>query len=196
MNTNDNCWSATFKWLATVLSFAVTLPGYFNNNSKMAFILTACVLVFGKLVENIEGIIYHKAIFHTFFCVVGSLVGVFAVGLCFYYFAAMSNVTQIIGIPDIKTSAVVEDKGHTINDDLDNDSKMVVANEEDMSGYPLVNEESFYVLLFFSLIYFIAQETIFCGCEFCKYINTKKRILLGTKKSNQLLDVPIELGGD
>ena len=96
MNTNDNCAMATFKWLATLLSFAISLPGYFDDKSKIAFILTVCVFVFGKFIENVEGIMQHKTLFHTMFCVIGSFLGVIAISLCFYYFAAISNVTQLV----------------------------------------------------------------------------------------------------
>lgn len=190
MNTNDNCGMATFKWLATLLSFAIALPGYFDSSSKIAFILTACVFSFGKFVENIEGITRHKTIFHTFFCVLGSIFGAVAIGFCFYYFAAISNVTNIVEVSEVKTAIETE---VAVGEELQTETGSVqLFSDSDMSKYPLFKGEFLYVLLFCVLVYFIIQETIFCGCEFCKYIITKKKILLSAKTSNQLLDISIE----
>lgn len=190
MNTNDNCGLATFKWLATILSFAIALPGYFDSSSKIAFILTVCVFVFGKFIENIEGITRHRSIFHTFFCVIGSVLGGIAIGFCFYYFAAISNVTQIVEIPE----TMVEEELQVVDEDeVQTDVSLVkLISDADMSKYPLFKGDIFYGILFCVLIYFIIQETIFCGCEFCKYINTKKKVLLSVKKTNKLLDVSVE----
>lgn len=183
MDTNDNCGMATFKWLATILSFAISLPGYFDSSSKIAFILTACVIIFGKFIENVEGITRHKTIFHTILCIIGSTVGVIAIGFCFYYFSAISNVTQVVEMPMIKNNVKESPIG---------DSSVKLVSDANMSNYPLFKGENFCSLLFFVLIYFIIQETIFCGCEFCKYINTKRKILLSLEKPNELLDITIE----
>lgn len=191
MNTNDNCGLATFKWLVTILSFAIALPGYFDNKSKIAFILTVCVFTFGKFIENIEGIIRHKTIFHTIFCVVGSLLGGIAIGFCFYYFSAISNVTQIVEVPETRITG--EAVSETAETQIQTDNSLVkLYSDADMSKYPFFKGDIFYGILFLVLIYFIVQETIFCGCEFCKYINTKKKVLLSAKKSNKLLDVSVE----
>ena len=192
MNTNDNCGMATFKWLATLLSFAISLPGYFDSNSKIAFILTACVFIFGKFIENIEGITHHKTIFHTLFCIIGSIAGGIAIGFCFYYFAAISNVTQIVETPKTEISTEVTTEESLETDAKSEDVSINLVSDKDMSKYPLFEGEVFYGVLFFVLVYYIIQETIFCGCEFCKYINTKRKVLLSVKKSNKLLDISVE----
>lgn len=192
MNTDDNCGLAMFKWLAMLLSFAIALPGYFDDNSKIAFILTSCVIIFGKFIDNIEGIIRYRIIFHTFFCIIGSAIGAIAIGFCFYYFAAISNVTQIVEISKMETNAEVYVE-NVLEDDVDvEDVSIQLVSDKDMSKYPLFEGEFFYGFLFLVLIYQIIQDTIFCGCEFCKYINTKRRILLSMKKSNKLLDISVE----
>ena len=185
MNTNDNCGMATFKWLTTILSFAIALPGYFDGKSKIAFILTACVIVFGKLIENIEGVTKYKTVFHTIFCVVGSVLSVIAIGLCFYYFAAISNVTQIVQVDPAYDVIRTEE----IEENQDNKDSVQLISDADMGKYPFFEGESFYALLFFVLIYFIIQETVFCGCEYCKYIYTKKRVLSSISKSDKILDL-------
>lgn len=193
MNTNDNCGLATFKWLVTILSFAIALPGYFDSSSKITFILTVCVLAFGKFIENIEGMTRHRTIFHTVFCVIGSVLGGVAIGFCFYYFAAISNVTQIVEISETSITGEMETVSEDVEDQVQTDDSLVkLTSDADMSKYPLFEGEIFYGILFVVLVYFIIQETVFCGCEFCKYFNTKKKVLLSVKKSNKLLDVSVE----
>lgn len=198
MRTDDNCGLAIFKWLATILSFAISLPAYFDGSSKIAFILTVCVFAFGKLIENVEGIIRNKTIFHTVFCIIGSVLGATAIGFCFYYFAAISNVTQVVEENKVQTEISTEIRIGIENKVIDNnveqtkESSVKLFSDADMSKYPLFKGEFFYGILFFILVYYIIQETIFCGCEFCKYIITKKKVLLSVKKTSMLLDISVE----
>lgn len=193
MNTNGNCGLGTLKWLMTILSFAIALPGYFDSSSKITFILTVCVFNFGKLIENIEGITQHRTILHTFFCIIGSVLGGVAIGFCFYYFAAISNVTQIVEVPGMRIKEETEAVWEDVEEQLQTEDNLIkLYSDTDMSKYPLFKGEIFYGILFFVLIYFIIQDTVFCGCEYCKYISAKRKVLLSVKKANKLLDVSAE----
>lgn len=186
MNTNDGCGMATFKWLATILSFAISLPAYFDESSKMAFILTVCVFVFGKFIENVEGISQYTSNFHTIFCIIGSIIGVIAIGICFYFFAAISNVTEIV-----KTDNNYSIENNDQDDINEDDKEIQLFSEEDMSKYPLFNGENLYIFLFMILLFYIGEETVFCGCDFCKYVQTKNKIKLIKNKNNDLLDISL-----
>ena len=176
MGTNDNCGMAVFKWLATVLSFAIALPAAFDNNTQIAFILTACVFIFCKFVDNVEGIANYRTKLHTFICMTGSFIGGIAIGFCFYYFAAIANVTQITNTFTTDTKVLDTVK-------LESNANMIT--------YPLFTDETFLNILFLTLIFYVVEETILCGCVFCKYYNTKNKILSYKKGKDSLLDIQI-----
>jgi len=212
MNTNDNCGFAMFKWLATILSFAIALPAYFLDSSKMAFVITACVFIFCKFIENIEGITLNRTIFHSITCMLGSIIAVLVIGLCFYYFAAIFNVTEISDKnPDtesqlVSTQVTQQEEGVNVDESL---SAQTIQNEEnkkaedaslsgvwlvsnkEMSHYPLFKGELFYVILFFSLIWYVSIDTIFCGFDFSKYLFTRIKISSSKKQMNKVLDISI-----
>lgn len=209
MNTNDNCGFAMFKWLATILSFAITLPGYFLDSSKMAFVITACVFIFCKFIENIEGITLNRTIFHSIACMVGSVIAVLIIGLCFYYFAAVFNCTEIshennddesklicTQVTQGEENAEIDESVSVLSvqnkDSKDiSDQRVWLVSNEEMSHFPLFKGELFYVVLFLGLSWYVLIETIFCGFDFVKYIFTRKKISSSRKQMNKVLDISI-----
>lgn len=190
MNTNDNCGFAMFKWLATILSFAIALPGVFFDSSKMAFVITACVFIFCKFIENIEGITLNRTIFHSIVCMISSVIAVLVIGLCFYYFAAIFNVTEISHKSKETTSDQIVAQAIQNEENEQSEAVWLMSNKE-MSHCPLFKGKGFYLILFLALAWYVLVETIFCGFDFAKYLFTRIKISSSKKQMNKVLDISI-----
>lgn len=164
MSTNDNCGMVIFRWLVTIMSLVIALPAMFDPAAQTTFILTSCVFIFSKFVDNMEGISKHRVQFHTGFCMIGSAVGAIAIGFCFYYFAAIFNETQFVASGNTEMTA-------------------------DMEKYPLFGNGSFYVILFCALMFYLFEETLFGGFELYKYFNTKKKLSLRKARKLKVLNI-------
>lgn len=166
MNINSDNSLAVFKWLATVLSVAITLPGCFDSKYAMVFILATCVFIFGKLVDNIEGIVKHNPTWQIIICIIGTFIGVVAIGCCFYYISAISNATQIIA-------------GETVH----------LTSDVDMKKYPFFSNSFLSSILFWILCFYVFEDTLLCGCEIAKYIKTKRKVSFYKKEQKKLTNI-------
>lgn len=204
MGTNDNYSLMVFKWLVTIMSLVIIIPALFDGTTRIAFILTSCVYIFSKFIDNIEGISKYRDLFRTFCCIMGSIVGAIAVGMCFYYFAAIFNETKFVS--SVNTEAEVEVDVSTMdtlfpNIEMETDSKQGfsnVVNEElsldvDMNKYPLFAGYFFYYFLFGVWLFYFFEETFFAGRELCKYFNTKKKLISNRKRNKTPTILNIEL---
>lgn len=190
MSTDDNCGVIIFKWLVTIMSLVIVLPALFDNETRIAFTLTSCVFIFSKFVDNMEGISKYKTYFQTVFSIIGSIVGAIAIGLCFYYFAAIFNETRIVPSASIEKEVSVEKEVivETVDEDLYGDIETPTSTI-DMQKYPFFRGDSFYILLFITLLFYLFEETIFGGCELCKYLNTKKKLTSRRKRRPRILNI-------
>lgn len=205
VETKDSCGLIIFKWLVTIMSLVIAIPALFDEPSRIAFILTSCVFIFAKFVDNIEGISKYKTNFQAIICIIGSVVGAIAIGLCFYYFAAIFNETKFISsvnmqsnietemeqadaqiFPSMETNIGMASVFNQVSADKEDEA---MSFDIDMSKYPLFSGEFFYNFLFGVLLFYLFEETLFGGCELCKYLNTKRKLMSKRKRIIKILNI-------
>ena len=193
MDANDNCGLAIFKWMVTIISFTIALPCYFHTGTKVAFVLTSCVFIISKFIDNIEGIGKYKTQFHTIFCIIGSLIGALSIGVCFYFFAVIFNETSVeVQMEEIVYEVDNSDIDKKIKDEkVSKQEKIYFVSNVERDKYPLLKNDIFYFFLFITLLFYIGEETIFGGCQLVKYITTKKRIARKKNKAPMIMNIDL-----
>lgn len=90
---NNNIFVSVFKFLFTVLSLVIILPGVFENDYRI-LTLSFAVFILCKLVDNIYEIVCAKHIIF-FINLIQFLLGIISVAICFFYIAVIFSINGI-----------------------------------------------------------------------------------------------------
>lgn len=94
MNTKDGFIISAFKMLLSVVTVAIILP-MVDDVKSIAFYVTVSVYVLGKFVDLVAKIMERQIKLFFVIYLLGVIVGMLAVGMCFYAFASTNLANGI-----------------------------------------------------------------------------------------------------
>ena len=94
MNTKDGFMISAFKMLLSIVSLAIMLPMVVDLES-ISFYVTISVYVLGKFIELVAKIMERQMKYFFVIYMVGAVIGMIVVGMCFFAFADTAFATGI-----------------------------------------------------------------------------------------------------
>lgn len=94
MNTKDGFTISAFKMLLSIVSLAIMLP-MVDDLESISFYVAVSVYVLGKFIELIAKIMERQRKFFFVIYMVGVMIGMIVVGMCFFAFADTDFATGI-----------------------------------------------------------------------------------------------------
>lgn len=88
MTLRDDFATAALKMLLSVISLVIIFP-VVSNTTDISLYVTVSVFVLGKFVELVEKVTQRQLVLFYAIYIIGIFVGIVAVAMCFYGFAAM-----------------------------------------------------------------------------------------------------------
>ena len=90
MTVRDDLTTASLKTLLSIISLVIILP-IIEYTESITLYITVCVFVLGKFVEVIQKCNHRQPV--SYFCmyIVGILLGIIAISMCFYGFATIAE---------------------------------------------------------------------------------------------------------
>lgn len=86
MNTKDGFTISAFKMLLSIVSLVIILP-MVDHLEDISFYVTVSVYVLGKFIELISKIMERQLKVFYIIYILGAIIGILAVAMCFYAFA-------------------------------------------------------------------------------------------------------------
>ncbi len=86
MNTKDGFTISAFKMLLSVVSLAIMLP-MVDDLTNISFYVTVNVYVLGKFIDLVSKIMERQRKLFFIIYLIGVVIGMIAVGMCFFAFA-------------------------------------------------------------------------------------------------------------
>lgn len=88
MNTNDSFVVSAFRMMLSVLALIIMLP-LVDNFTDVSFYVTVSIYLLGKFVDLVAKVTHKQLFLIYFICVIGMIICVVAIGMCFLGFASV-----------------------------------------------------------------------------------------------------------
>lgn len=106
MSTNNKFSICSFRTILSILAIVIMIPLalYNTDSSDISFYVTVSVFVLGKYVDLVEKVLDRPSRLYHFVYMLGIVIGILAVAMCFFAFV---GITLILSVKMIYDNALI-----------------------------------------------------------------------------------------